>query len=337
MGKPGERRHARRPRPHRAARHLPQLGGEETLEQLQTKVGQRFEMLGAEDCTNLRGAEYRQPTSGERTVDEKSEFSIRPEVVPAGLTGLLEHITQVVRLREVRAIYGFSRIHPPSGGFGDARVAPLSIQPKQWLPAIEVRGEGIFLALDEKKVRKWEIRDDAVARAQTINKRNIADWQARMKDDSLPPELITPRLMLVHTFSHAVMRQSSLECGYSTSSLRERLYVDEQNPSMCGVLIYTSTADADGTLGGLVRQGRAGRMEALVRSAIEAMEWCSSDPLCMKGINSLSEGMNLAACHSCVLAPETACEHFNRFLDRAMLVGEPGSPRLGFFSCLLRR
>jgi hypothetical protein len=129
----------------------------------------------------------------------------------------------------------------------------------------------------------------------------------------------------------------SLECGYSTSSLRERLYVDKNNPSMCGVLIHTSTADANGTLGGLVRQGRAERMEALVLAAIEAMEWCSSDPLCMKGINSLSDGMNLAACHSCVLAPETACEHFNRFLDRAMLVGEPGNPELGFFSCLLRK
>jgi hypothetical protein len=316
---------------------FPNWEGKETLQQLQAKVRQRFEMLGTEDLTNLRSAEYRQMTSGEPTTDERSEFSIRPEVVPAGLTDLLEHLTRVVRLREVRAIYGFSRIHPPSGGFGDAQVAPLSIQPKQWLPAIEVRGEGIFLALDEEGVRKWEVRDDAMARAETINRQNIADWQARMKDDSLPPDLVTPRLMLVHTFSHAVMRQLSLECGYSTSSLRERLYVDQHNPSMCGVLIYTSTADADGTLGGLVRQGRAERMAALVRSAIEAMEWCSSDPLCMNGISSLSGGTNLAACHSCVLAPETACEHFNRFLDRAMLVGMPGTPDLGFFSRLLRR
>lgn len=312
--------------------------GPETLEQLQVKVRKRFEMLDAEDTDNLRVAEYRQLTSGERTTEEGSEFSIRPEAIPSGLTGLLEHITRVVRLREVRAIYGFTRIHPPSGGFGgDPRIAPLSVQPKQWLPAIEVRGEGIFLALDEAAVQKWEVREDAVARAKLINDRNVSDWQARMKDESRPDVEVTPRVMLVHTFAHAVMRQLSLECGYSTSSLRERLYVDDKNPSMSGVLIYTSTADADGTLGGLVRQGHSARVEALVRSSIEAMEWCSSDPLCMKGINSLSEGMNLAACHSCVLAPETACEHFNRFLDRAMLVGQPGNPGLGFFSSLLKR
>ena len=312
--------------------------GPETLEQLQAKVRKRFEMLDAEDSDNLRVAEYRQLTSGEQTTEEGSEFSIRPEAIPGGLTGLLDHIVRVVRLREVRAIYGFTRIHPPSGGFGgDPRIAPLSVQPKQWLPAIEVRGEGILFALDEAELKKWEVREDAAARARAINDRNIRDWQARMKDDSMPPDEVTPRMMLVHTFSHAVMRQLSLECGYSTSSLRERLYVDDGNPSMCGVLIYTSTADADGTLGGLVRQGHSARVEALVRSAIEAMEWCSSDPLCMKGINSMSEGMNLAACHSCVLAPETACEHFNRFLDRAMLIGEPGNPDLGFFSSLLKR
>lgn len=309
-------------------------GPEMTLEELKAKVRQRIELLNTPERPDLRWEEYLQLTSGQKTADEGNEFSLRPEKVPEGLVGMVGHLARVVRLREVRAIKGFTRIHPPSGAEGP-ELAKLSVKKKTWLPAIEVRGEGIFLALDEARVREWEARDDAQVRAKAINDRNVADWQVRMGDDSLPPQRVTARLMLVHTLAHALMRQLSLECGYSTSALRERLYVDGQAPGMCGILIYTSTSDADGTLGGLVRQGAAKRLGPLLKASLKAIEWCSNDPLCSKGINSLSEGMNLAACHSCVLAPETACELFNRFLDRAMLIGEPCNPGLGFFTRLL--
>jgi hypothetical protein len=305
-----------------------------TLDELKAKVRQRVELINAPERPDLRWEEYLQLTSSQKTEGESSEFSLRPETIPNSLTGVVGHLARVVRLREVRAIKGFTRIHPPSGSNGP-EMAKLSFTKKSWLPAIEVRGEGIFLALDEARVRNWETGDRARARAKAIDERHVADWQTRMGDDSLPPQRVTARLMLVHTLAHALMRQLSLECGYSTSALRERLYVDHEMPGMCGILIYTSTSDADGTLGGLVRQGSAKRMENLLRASLKAIEWCSNDPLCSKGLNSLSEGMNLAACHSCILAPETACELFNRFLDRAMLIGVSGDRELGFFSGLL--
>jgi hypothetical protein len=125
------------------------------------------------------------------------------------------------------------------------------------------------------------------------------------------------------------MRQLSLECGYSTASLRERLY---SGPGRSGVLIYTATTDADGTLGGLQRQGEGKRMQATLREAIAAQRWCSSDPLCIRDLMMVSNASNLAACHACLLAPETSCEHFNQFLDRALLVGTPEHPEIGFFA-----
>ncbi|WP_199555250.1 DUF1998 domain-containing protein [Sandaracinobacteroides hominis] len=310
-----------------------------SLEHMKARIWERLELLRAPDRQDIRSEEYRQLAMGEATRGEEAEFSIRPEIVPTSLSGVLDRIVRVVRLREVRACYGFTRIYPPSGEFGtDSGCAPLSAAAKKWLPAIEVRGEGIFLTLNEKMLREWEREDGpAAARAAIVNAQWRQAWKERMGDEAEPPSVIQPRLMLIHSFSHALMRQLSLECGYSTSSLRERLYADTTLPGMCGVLIYTSTADADGTLGGLVRQGKPQRMERLVIDAIRSMEWCSSDPLCVKGFSSLSEGSNLAACHSCILAPETACEHFNRFLDRAMLVGTPDDPQLGFFSSLLTR
>ena len=105
---------------------------------------------------------------------------------------------------------------------------------------------------------------------------------------------------------------------------------------MAGLLIYTATSDSDGTLGGLQRQGEAHRIGRTVEAAIRAMEWCSSDPLCIEGMIAGSDGLSLAACHACVLAPETACEEYNRFLDRAALVGLPDAPDAGFFSPLIR-
>ena len=128
------------------------------------------------------------------------------------------------------------------------------------------------------------------------------------------------------------MNRLTYECGYSSAALRERLYCE---PGMYGVLIYTAAGDSEGTMGGLVRMGRPGRLEPVVDNAISAAAWCSSDPICMECGEIGGQGpdsCNLAACHSCALVPETACEEFNRFLDRGMLVGSMDDPSLGYFS-----
>jgi hypothetical protein len=131
------------------------------------------------------------------------------------------------------------------------------------------------------------------------------------------------------------MRQLALDCGYSSTALRERLYVDNGDTPMAGFLIYTATTDDDGTLGGLQREGTPERMERTIKAAIQAQTWCSSDPLCIEDLLAGQSSMSLAACHACVLSPETSCEDFNKFLDRALLVGSPSNPSLGFFSDLV--
>jgi hypothetical protein len=303
--------------------------GPETVEELQEMVRQRVEQLEAGAQDNLRLEEYRYLAANTDISDDASELSLRVEPLPIGLTGFLSNVVQVTRLREVRALYGFSRVHPPSGGFGSGTVADISLAKKRkWLPAVEVRGEGIFLTLDEQRLAAWEVRPSVIARAAALDQKHRADLIDRIGDDALPEYPITPRFVLIHTLAHALMAELSLECGYSTSSLRERLYVDEGKPGMCGVLIYTSAPDADGTLGGLVRQGRADRIVPLFRKAVEGSRWCASDPLCMSGVSSLSDGLNGAACHACAMVPETSCETFNRFLDRALMIGLPGDASL---------
>ncbi|NHF65986.1 DUF1998 domain-containing protein [Xanthomonas hortorum] len=285
------------------------------------------------DTKNLRGEEHRQFTSGVADQGPDREFEMRPQIVSIGIDKWFSHLVRVVRLREVRALKGFTRIHPP-GDPDSPNIAPISAQRLDWLPAIEVRGEGVYLEIDSGALLQWEKQAAVIERIRVLNDRYQADWRERFGAE-MPPRPITPRHVLVHTLAHALMRQLTLDCGYSSTALRERLYIDEGDAPMAGLLIYTATTDDDGTLGGLQREGEPGRMERTIVTAIQAQAWCSSDPLCIEDLLASTGGMSLAACHACVLSPETSCEEFNQFLDRALLVGTPAAPSLGFFHSLI--
>jgi len=49
--------------------------------------------------------------------------------------------------------------------------------------------------------------------------------------------------------------------------------------AMAGLLLSTEAPDSEGAMGGLVSQVEA-RLGRLVRQALDAMQLCSSDPLC---------------------------------------------------------
>ncbi len=147
---------------------------------------------------------------------------------------------------------------------------------------------------------------------------------------------LNPRFVLLHTLAHLLMNRLTFECGSSSASLRERLYVSN-HPSapMAGLLIYTANGDSEGTVGGLVRMGKPGRLEPVIRRALEQADWCSADPVCREmGARSgqVLDSCNLAACHGCALVPETSCEEFNRFLDRTLVIGDINNPGFSFFN-----
>ena len=302
-----------------------------TPEELAVQIENRKEQLASTDCDDLRASEYRQFTSsGDAKSGDDQNFEMRGEHIPSSLSNFFSHIVRLVRLREVRALKGFTRIFPP--GMDSANIAPISKEPKQWLPAIEVKGEGIFVSFNLEALHKWETRGEVMKRAGEIQKEYARQWKEKSRTDDPVDRPVTPRFLLVHTFAHALMRQLTLECGYSSTALRERLYVDDSD--MAGLVIYTATSDADGTLGGLQRQGKETKIESTVPKAIQSVEWCSSDPLCISGLMCGNESLCAAACHSCVLAPETSCEEFNHFLDRGMLTGWAECPDGGYFSAL---
>ena len=239
-------------------------------------------------------------------------------------------ITLVKKLTETRALYGFTRVDTDSDlTKRQHKEALWNNQPDfkdAWLPAIQVSGEGIFFNFNEDRIQKFEKNTDVIKRISKYSQIQ------RYRFDS---QKASPRYILLHTFAHIMINTFIYECGYGAASLQERIYISEGKNKMAGVLIYTAAGDSEGTMGGLVRMGNPNYLEKIVEKAIENSKWCSVDPVCMEISEKGGQGpdsLNLAACHNCALVPETSCEAFNSYLDRAMLTGTMENKRMGYFN-----
>lgn len=235
------------------------------------------------------------------------------------------------KLKETRAFVGFSRWLPDDGKTLTDRKNFIKLgQSIEWLPAIVVKGEGVFFEFNQKKLNKWSTNVRVIERIKKLSENYNRERVKRGKEK----RNITPEFVLIHTFAHLVINQFSYECGYGSSALRERIYCNLEFPDdfMHGVLIYTASGDSEGSLGGLVRQGKPGNLEGIVYNAIENARWCSSDPICIDSHGQGPNSCNLAACHNCALLPETCCEESNMLLDRALLIGELDDLTIGYFN-----
>lgn len=87
-------------------------------------------------------------------------------------------------------------------------------------------------------------------------------------------------------------------------------------------------------LGGLVELGSMEKLIPLLKGALENGLTCTTDPECFMK-NPTTDRINGAACHSCTMISETACENGNRLLDRALVVPLPEHEEMGYFKELV--
>lgn len=270
---------------------------------------------------------------------QSRDFKLTPVPAPKAFESFFEDTVLVERLREVRALVGFTRVES-KGDFveaatsDDSRSAPLSRNPPTWVPAGEVRGEGLFLRFKESPLNAW-CGKPGVKALEDKFWRGHRQWRKLRKLTPEGAHFPGIRYVLLHSFSHALMRQLAMECGYTAASLRERLYClpdGVDNGPMAGVLIYTSATDSEGTLGGLVQLGDPVKLGYHVAQALEAMKLCASDPLCSEhepGVDGMT--VHGACCHACQFSSETSCERGNKYLDRTVLVPTYTNQALAFF------
>ncbi|MEV4621207.1 DUF1998 domain-containing protein [Asanoa sp. NPDC049573] len=268
------------------------------------------------------------------------DFTLRrdPNGVPGELKEVYADVIQAERLREVRALVGFTRLDAPDPMDPDlVKRAPLSKANPDWVPASEVRGEGIFLRLPQDLLADWERRVDdtecMVAHREAYGRFRRSRYSGRIPGgfDAMK-HWPGARYLALHTLSHLLIRTIALECGYSSASLSERIYAgNDTDPRRAGILIYTAVPDAEGTLGGLVSLAEHDHLVRLTRRALTDAMHCSSDPLCAERLpHDPEEFLHGAACHVCLFVSETTCERGNRFLDRRFVV-PIGDPDLALF------
>lgn len=257
------------------------------------------------------------------------------ELVSAEKYGIscVKSISLIHKIREVEALIGFTRIKPASreeGAKNEPKIVSIKESGTEWYPAYQIRGEGIFVEFDGDTINRFVERNP-----QIRERANHIDKAYRAMNNS--PVHRSAKYVILHTLSHLLIKQLSFECGYGISSLKERIYCSDakDGKEMAGILIYTANGDSEGTLGGLVRQGRPDCFPAIFKKAVESAMICSNDPVCSMSKGQGRESINLAACYSCTLIPETSCERNNLCLDRGMVVGTFADHSFGLYSAQL--
>ncbi len=264
------------------------------------------------------------------------EIKIKTVTLTPELQSLhIDVLKKIDRLTLIKVLRYFTRgdapnPHSTENDEDDVTKCFISRKKSKWYPCVRNRGEGILFSINEEKLQAWEKIPEVRKRCDAILE-GYKDWIYSRKWKT--HGTISHRYILLHSISHALIRELSFSAGYSEASIAERIYYGNDYNA---ILLYTSSPSSDGSLGGLVRQGDDENFVDLIRNSMERSKHCSRDPLCIeeKPEQKKKDGypphtrLNGSACYVCQLLPETSCEESNRLLDRRLLFDE----QMGFFN-----
>jgi hypothetical protein len=196
---------------------------------------------------------------------------------------------------------------------------------KRWLPGIEHTGEGIFIRLDSDEGwhpqlsgESFDSWSNAFNDSGRYNEHLFRDPNSRVETH--------PVFVWWHTLSHLLTRAIGEDAGYSSASIRERVYFEldeDTGRARGGILLYSTMPGAEGSMGGLI--ALVPYFDRMLRIAFNQLQVCSGDPLCFENRfshNTNAVNVNGAACYGCTMNSETSCEHRNMWLDRRVITGD---------------
>lgn len=184
--------------------------------------------------------------------------------------------------------------------------------------AIKMATEGVLFEFDRKKIIEWLLVN------QFISNMEIPDMedQAAIKMwfiNHIKPDVILPFsnitetespvtyyvYRLVHTLSHLLVRAAAEIGGLGKDSLSEYIF-----PGVPAVLIYCQNSQGF-KLGSMFNTFEAYFDKWLIKADSMAQK-CVFDPICIE---------RQKACTGCLFLNEISCEHFNKDLDRTLVIG----------------
>ncbi len=241
-------------------------------------------------------------------------------------SGRTLRVTPLSRLRVVMVQIGYTRPLDTDGEENQPRIVPVEYLPPNesiaWHPGVELFGEGIFLDF----VSDAELR--GVSEHFPLQGKAYSQWLAAYNSPANHRKIkamvgtqldyLHPVFVWWHTLSHRLITALSVDSGYSSAAIRERVYTCTiNNKAVGGLLLYTAQSGGDGTLGGLI--GLVPHFDRILKLALRNIDACSNDPICIEEEFG-EDKINGAACYACQLISETSCEHRNTLLDRRLLL-----------------
>ena len=228
-------------------------------------------------------------------------------------------VTPISRLQTVTVHVGYRREIAGAGAGAQAGLTSVSFQDTQnrrWYPGVRFLGEGLFLSFERDNGWHFPLQS-AASEAWLSAGQQAAGYPNQLFRTGVPDEL-HPVFVWWHTFAHLLIRSISIDSGYSSAAIRERVYFEgEPHRARGGVILYATQPGNDGSLGGLI--ALVPHFERIFSRAMEMLRVCSNDPLCSD--NHFAVGRYCGpACYSCLLISETSCEHRNLWLDRGVLL-----------------
>ncbi len=256
-------------------------------------------------------------TRGTPSLFEVVHSDVRTDLTWPGINSAHKfRVAPVSRLRVVMALLGYRRLDDtPEPNRSSLVSAQYRNGADIWYPGVELFGEGIFIDLAPSgsgiSCGAHPKMDNDHARA----------WHDAFKTNNYEVKL-HPVFVWWHTLAHRLIVALAVDSGYSSASIRERVYTrhNDDGTATGGILLYTVQPGGDGTLGGLT--ALVPRFERVLQAALERVGSCSNDPLCGEEKFNI-ERANGAICYACGLVSETSCEHRNTRLDRNLLAENP--------------
>ena len=214
--------------------------------------------------------------------------------------------------------YGYTRKEQ----FGDGiklRGFPREME-KRNVYAARLETEGVLFEIDRKRIISWLLENGFISdldKPKSNDEYDLKMWFL----DRIQTGLITPFTeiddtgdkgkitkvvyTLIHSISHALIREAAEICGLDKSSLSEYIL-----PNIPAIFIYC--ANSQGFSMGALYSAFQSQFDKWLKHSKENSEKCIFDPICIT---------HDKACAGCLFLNEVSCKHFNKDLDRSYLCG----------------
>lgn len=184
--------------------------------------------------------------------------------------------------------------------------------------ATKLNTEGVLFEFDRKKIIEWLLANQVITTEEAPNlesEEEIKIWFL----NNIKPSLIHPFstidetasketyyvYRLIHSLAHLLIRAAADIGGLGKDSLSEYIF-----PGVPAVLIYCQNSQGF-NLGSLFNTFEA-YFDKWMNKAYTSAQKCIFDPICIE---------RQKACTGCLFVNEVSCQHFNKDLDRALVVG----------------